>query len=121
VRKKNHPRRGRRRLGGLSNWDYLWQRTLKAMVAVPGSGFQAWSLSSPSIRDDRGPKPCGAALRLDGRGGRPHTSDHCPITPSRTPFSLTASNHATFCPNQVLVPESLYFLVAAAKSRVPSR
>src|SRR5271157_46439 len=50
----------------------------------------------------------------------PH-EPHCPITPSRTPFSLPASNHATFCPNQVLVPESLYFLVAAAKSRVPSR
>ena len=44
-----------------------------------------------------------------------------PITPRRTPFSLPASNHATFWPNQVLVPESLYFLAAAAKSRVASR
>src|SRR5208282_3816344 len=99
--------------------------SLAADTEGDGSSSGFWvpsvSLSSPSIRDDRGPKPCGAALRLDGRGGRPHTSDHCPITPSRTPFSLTASNHATFCPNQVLVPESLYFLVAAAKSRVPSR
>ncbi len=52
---------------------------------------------------------------------RPHTSFHCPITPRRTPFSLPASNHATFCPNQSFVPLSLYFLVAAAKSRVASR
>ena len=51
--------------------------------------------------------------------GRP--SSHCPITPNLTPFSLPASNHATFCPNQVFVPESLYFLPAAAKSRVLSR
>src|SRR5437868_817834 len=63
--------------------------------------------------------------RLARRGFRgqecPRHIIYCPITPSRTPFSLPASNHATFCPNQSFVPLSLYFLVAAAKSRVASR
>src|ERR1700690_1109044 len=61
------------------------------------------------------------------RGGRPpclQSTAHgllrgsfCPITPSRPPLSFPASNHATFCPNQVLVPPSLYFFTAAGKSR----
>src|ERR1700679_2257541 len=59
---------------------------------------------------------CGPA-----EGDRGSTSHHCPITPKRTPFSFATSNQATFCPNQVLFPESLYFLTAAAKSRALSR
>src|SRR5260370_7196077 len=51
----------------------------------------------------------------------PRQAFHGPITPNLTPFSFPASNHATFWPNQVFVPLSLYFLVAAAKSRVARR
>src|ERR1700687_5213636 len=99
------------------------------MVAVLSSRFQVWSLSSPAMRHDHDPHPAELrsawTLRLRSgqalEGGRPYTSVHCPITPSRTPFSLPRSNHATFCPNHVLVPLSLYFLVAAAKWCVPSR
>src|SRR5258708_2952632 len=55
------------------------------------------------------------------RAAVPRQAFHCPITPNLTPFSFPASNHATFWPNQVFVPLSLYFLVAAAKSRVARR
>src|SRR5260370_21064329 len=55
------------------------------------------------------------------RAAVPRQAFHGPITPNLTPFSFPASNHATFWPNQVFVPLSLYFLVAAAKSRVARR
>src|SRR6266404_1995036 len=99
--------------------------SLAADTEGDGSSSEFWvpSLVALITRDamDRRRNPAELRSGLDGRGGRPYTSFHCPITPNRTPFSLPASNHATLCPNQVFVPESLYFLVAAAKSRVASR
>src|ERR1700733_15772954 len=46
---------------------------------------------------------------------------YCPITPNRTPFNFRSSNQPTFCPNQVLLPDNLYFFAAAENSVVASK